>query len=80
MIAKKHLKITKIVSGSSKGSLDIISKLYSSVVTAGIYKTKNIITAESAKIIENVQRDLNIALTNELAMLFNKMNQIHLKY
>ena len=71
---KTFKKIIKIVSGSSKGSLDIISKLYSSVITAGIYKTKNIITAESAKIIENVQRDLNIALTNELAMLFNKMN------
>ncbi len=65
--------IVKVVSGSTPEALKFVSSLYKSVVKAGVYKTKNIITAESAKIIENVQRDLNIALINELSMLFNKL-------
>ncbi len=66
--------IIKIVSGSSRKALKTISMLYSSVISAGVHETKDIRTAEAAKIIENIQRDLNIALINELAMLFNKMN------
>tara|TARA_B100000575_G_scaffold79208_1_gene61966 strand:+ start:8324 stop:9568 length:1245 start_codon:yes stop_codon:yes gene_type:complete len=67
-------KVIKVVSGNCSHSLKMISKIYSSIIKAGIYKAKNIKTAEAAKIIENVQRDVNIALINELALLFNKMN------
>lgn len=66
--------ITKVVSGSDKTTLDIISQVYGNVVTAGIYQAPNIRTAEAAKVIENTQRDLNIALMNELAILFDRMN------
>ena len=69
----KFENIIKVVSGSTPKALKFVSSLYASVVKAGVYETKNIITAESAKIIENVQRDLNIALINELSMLFNKL-------
>ena len=65
--------INKIVSASNKNSLKIISDTYSSVLNAEIHKAKNIKTAEAAKVIENTQRDLNIALINELAMLFKLM-------
>ncbi len=65
--------INKIVSASDKGSLKIISDAYSSVIDAEIYEAQNIKTAEAAKVIENTQRDLNIALINELAMLFKLM-------
>lgn len=65
--------ITKVVSGCDEESLDIIAKTYEIVVKAGVYKAKSIKVAEAAKIIENTQRDVNIALMNELSMIFNRM-------
>jgi UDP-N-acetyl-D-galactosamine dehydrogenase len=65
--------ITKIVSGDSKESLEVISFVYGSIIKAGIYKAASIKVAEAAKVIENTQRDLNIALMNELAIIFNKI-------
>lgn len=67
-------KILKIVSGSDVEALQEISALYGSIITAGIHEASSIKVAEAAKIIENTQRDVNIALVNELSMLFNKMN------
>lgn len=66
--------IHKIVSGMTPEILDIIAQVYGSVVTAGIYKASSIKVAEAAKVIENIQRDLNIALINELAIIFNTLN------
>ncbi len=66
--------ITKVVSGSDPKTLDIVAHLYGNVVTAGIYRAPSIRIAEAAKVIENTQRDLNIALMNELAIIFNRMN------
>ena len=73
---KKHTlnKITKIVSASNKKTAVFLSKLYSSIIKPGTYVTTDIKTAEAAKIVENVQRDLNISLMNELSIIFNKMN------
>jgi len=65
--------ITKVVSAQTESSLDIISKVYGKVVKAGIYKAKSIKVAEAAKVIENTQRDINVALINELAILFSKL-------
>jgi len=65
--------IIKITSGSNKEVSDLIDKLYNQIIPAGTHKVKSIKIAEAAKIIENTQRDLNIALINELAILFNKM-------
>lgn len=65
--------ITKVVSGCDDVSLDVISKVYSIVVKAGVHKASSIKVAESAKIIENTQRDVNIALMNELSIIFNRM-------
>ena len=65
--------ITKIVSGQDAESLSIISEVYASVVTAGVYKASSIQVAEAAKVIENTQRDLNISLMNELAVIFERM-------
>jgi UDP-N-acetyl-D-galactosamine dehydrogenase len=67
------IKIRKVVSGQDPETLEIIAKVYESVVAAGVYRASSIKIAESAKIIENIQRDVNIALMNELAILFNKM-------
>ncbi len=67
-------KITKIVSGFDQQTLDIVADVYGSVVTAGIHKASSIKVAEAAKVIENTQRDLNIALMNELAVIFERMN------
>lgn len=67
-------KITKVVSGSTPEVADFLSDLYGSIIPAGVYKASSIKVAEAAKIIENVQRDLNVALMNELAIIFNKMN------
>lgn len=66
-------KITKVVSGSDQATLDIVADVYSSVVTAGVYKAASIKVAEAAKVIENTQRDINIALMNELALIFNRL-------
>lgn len=66
--------IIKVVSGCCKESLDTIAKVYELVVKAGVHKASSIKVAEAAKIIENTQRDLNIALMNELSIIFDKMN------
>ena len=66
-------KILKITSGSNKESANFIDKLYSSIITAGTYKASSIAVAEAAKVIENTQRDVNIALINELAIIFDKL-------
>jgi len=66
--------IIKVVSGCCEESLDTIAKVYELVVKAGVHKASSIKVAEAAKIIENTQRDLNIALMNELSIIFNKMN------
>ena len=66
--------IVKVVSASDKATLEKLKTLYESIIDAGVYCTNNIKTAEAAKVIENIQRDVNIALVNELAQLFAKMN------
>jgi UDP-N-acetyl-D-galactosamine dehydrogenase len=73
---KEHTlaKIVKVVSGCDAESLDIIAKVYELVVTAGVHRASSIKVAEAAKIIENTQRDLNIALMNELSIIFDRMN------
>jgi UDP-N-acetyl-D-galactosamine dehydrogenase len=73
---KEHTitKILKIVSGCDKESLDNIAKIYEIIVEPGTHKASSIKVAEAAKIIENTQRDVNIALMNELSIIFNKMN------
>jgi len=72
---KEHTlaKIIKVVSGCDAASLDVIAKVYELVVTAGVYKASSIRVAEAAKVIENTQRDLNIALMNELSIIFDRM-------
>ncbi|MEP6674115.1 MAG: nucleotide sugar dehydrogenase [Ferruginibacter sp.] len=72
---KEHTlsSIVKVVSGCDAESLDIIAKLYELVVKAGVHKASCIKVAEAAKIIENTQRDLNIALMNELSIIFDRM-------
>ncbi len=65
--------IKKVTSGSTLEIADLIDTLYGSIITAGTYKAESIRVAEASKVIENTQRDLNIALVNELAIIFNKM-------
>ena len=65
--------IVKVTSGLTEDTALFVDALYASVVNAGTYRAKNIKTAEAAKVIENVQRDVNIALVNDLAMLFDKL-------
>lgn len=67
-------KIKKVVSGSDKKTLEIVSAVYASVVKAGVFEAASIRVAEAAKVIENTQRDINIAFMNELSMIFDKMN------
>ncbi len=67
-------KIVKIVSGDTEETLNFLAAIYGEVITAGVHKAPNIKTAEAAKVIENTQRDLNIALMNELSIIFNKMD------
>jgi UDP-N-acetyl-D-glucosamine/UDP-N-acetyl-D-galactosamine dehydrogenase len=67
-------KIKKITSGSTPEVADAVDALYASIITAGTYKAANIKVAEAAKVIENTQRDLNIALVNELSVLFNRLD------
>lgn len=73
---KEHTftKIKKIVSGQTPEVLEVVAAMYSSVVTAGVHKAASIKVAEAAKVIENTQRDVNIALVNELAKIFNKLD------
>ena len=66
-------KITKIVSGDDPDTLESVANLYSSVVSAGVHRVSTIRVAEAAKVIENTQRDLNIAFVNELAIIFDKL-------
>ena len=72
---KEHTleKITKVVSAQDEASLDIIANTYGLVVKAGIHRAPSIKVAEAAKVIENTQRDLNIALMNELALIFHRL-------
>jgi UDP-N-acetyl-D-galactosamine dehydrogenase len=65
-------KITKVVAGMDDETLEIVAAVYASVVTAGVYKAASIKVAEAAKVIENTQRDVNIALVNELALIFQR--------
>ena len=71
--AHRLTTIRKITSGSTPEIADRVDALYASIVTAGTYKAESIHVAEAAKVIENTQRDLNIALINELAIIFNRM-------
>ncbi len=66
-------KIIKVVSGSDEAALKEISAIYSAIIEAGVYEAESIKVAEAAKVIENSQRDINIAFMNELAMVFDKM-------
>lgn len=65
--------IVKVVSGMDEESLDVIAKVYELVVEAGVYRAESIKVAEAAKVIENAQRDINIAFMNELSIIFNKL-------
>ena len=67
-------KIPKVVSGSNKASLTKIYKLYNSIIDAEVHKAESLEIAEAAKIIENTQRDINIALINEFSVILKKMN------
>ena len=69
----KITDIIKVVSGSSDYALGVINEVYRSIIKAGTYKAKTIKVAEASKVIENIQRDLNIALMNELSIIFNKL-------
>src|SRR6186713_1152220 len=66
-------KITKVVSGDTPETLERVAEMYGSVVAAGVHKASSIKVAEAAKVIENTQRDLNIALMNELALIFHRL-------
>jgi UDP-N-acetyl-D-galactosamine dehydrogenase len=72
---KQHTltKIVKVVAGDTPQTLNRVAEVYGSVVTAGVHRASSIKVAEAAKVIENTQRDLNIALVNELALIFNKI-------
>jgi len=72
---KEHrvTSIKKVTSGSTPEIADLVDALYNEIITVGTHKAESIMIAEAAKIIENTQRDLNIALINELALIFNKM-------
>jgi len=72
---KEHTftKIKKVVAGQDAETLEIVARVYESVVTAGVHRAASIKVAEAAKVIENTQRDLNIALMNELALIFDRM-------
>jgi len=72
---KEHsfTSILKVVSGQNAETLELVAQVYSSVVTAGVHRAPSIKVAEAAKVIENTQRDLNIALMNELALIFDRL-------
>ena len=73
---KEHTltKILKIVSGDTPETLDKVAKLYETIIVPGVHRASSIKTAEAAKVIENTQRDLNIALMNELSIIFDKLH------
>lgn len=72
---KEHslTRITKVVSGDGEDTLEKVAALYESIIVAGVHRTETIKEAEAAKVIENTQRDLNIALMNELALIFDRL-------
>jgi UDP-N-acetyl-D-galactosamine dehydrogenase len=72
---KEHTleKITKVVSGEDASTLDRVAEVYGGIITAGVHRAPSIKVAEAAKVIENTQRDINIALMNELALIFDRM-------
>ncbi len=72
---KEHdlTKIVKVVGGQDDETTEILGKIYDSIIAAGVHLVSNIKTAEAAKVIENIQRDLNIALVNELALIFDRL-------
>lgn len=72
---KEHTltRIVKVVSGQDAETLERVAQVYGSIVTAGVYRAESIKVAEAAKVIENTQRDLNIAFVNELSLIFKKM-------
>ncbi|MFN3870945.1 MAG: nucleotide sugar dehydrogenase [Aquificaceae bacterium] len=72
---KEHTleKVIKVVAGDTPQTTELLAQVYGKVIKAGVYKAEDIKTAEAAKVIENIQRDINIALMNELAMIFEKM-------
>ena len=65
--------IVKVTSGSTPEAADLVNQVYATVITAGTHRASSIRVAEAAKVIENIQRDVNIALINELAMLFKEL-------
>ncbi len=67
-------RIVKVVSGDTPETLERVASMYASIINAGVYKVSSIKVAEAAKVIENTQRDLNIALMNELALIFHRMD------
>ncbi len=73
---KEHgvTSIQKVTSGSTPATADFVDELYKTIITAGTYKASSVKVAEAAKVIENTQRDVNIALINELAMIFKRMD------
>lgn len=71
--ALKLKDIVKIISAQDQQTLSIIENVYSKIITAGLYKAPNVRTAEAAKLIENIQRDINVALLNEAALIFHRM-------
>ena len=71
--ARRLPDILKITSGSNEGAAEFVDDLYASIIRAGTHRASSIRVAEAAKVIENTQRDLNIALINELAMIFNRL-------
>ena len=73
---KEHTvsKIKKVTSGSTPKIANLVDNLYNQIVTVGTHKASSIKIAEAAKVIENTQRDLNIALINELSIIFSKLN------
>src|SRR4029079_15082265 len=72
---KQHTlpRITKVVAGDTPGTLEQVAALYASIIPAGVHRASSIKVAEAAKVIENTQRDLNIALMNELAIIFHRL-------
>ena len=73
-------KILKVTSGSTPSAAKVIDNLYKSVIPAGTYLAPTIKVAEAAKVIENSQRDINIAFVNELAKIFNKLTSIRIPF
>ncbi len=72
---KEHslVRITKVVSGDTPQTLEIVAEMYGSIIAAGVHRASSIKVAEAAKVIENTQRDLNIALVNELSLIFHRI-------